>query len=171
MPLSSSFALQVQGDLTKTIGGLATGRVPLSDTFSTILTNGTAAGQADIMFADTRVLAPSANEDIDLTGTTFKDPFGTNLALVRVKGIVVRAAVANTNTVVVGNAAATAWAALLGATGTVTLRPGAVFAAYAGVADAIGYTVGAGATDLLRVTNGGAGTSVTYDIIIVGASA
>lgn len=171
MPLASSFTAQVTGDLTKVIGTLVTGRVPLNDTFSVSLVNGTSAGQADMMFADTRTLAPSANEDIDLNGTTYKTPFGDNLALVRVKGLVVRASATNVNNVVLGAAAATQWATLLNATGTVTLRPGAVFAAYAGVADATGYAVGAGASDFFRVANSGAGTSVTYDIVIIGATA
>lgn len=87
------------------------------------------------------------------------------------KAIVVSAAAANANNVVVGNAAATAWAALLGATGTVTLRPGAAMAVFAGAADATGYAVGAGATDLLKIANSGAGTGVTYDIVVIGASA
>ncbi len=170
MPLTSAFALQVQADYTKAVGALATDRMPLSDLFSVALASGTSAGQADMVFADTRVLAPSSNEDIDLNGTTFKTPFGDSLALLRVKGIVVRANAANSNNVVVGAAAATPWTGLLTATGTVTLRPGAVFSAFAGVADAVTYAVGAGATDLLRVANSGAGTSVTYDIVIVGAT-
>lgn len=170
MPLSSSFTLQVVADLTANLD-LATGRVPLSLVQQVALSTGTGAGQADVLFEDTRTLAPSATEDIDLNGTTYRDPFGNNLALLRVKSIFVRAAAANTNNVVVGAAAATQWAALLGATGTVTLRPGATFAAWAGVADAVGYVVAAGSTDLLRIANSAAGTAVTYDIVIVGASA
>jgi len=170
MPLSSSFTLQVVADLTKQFD-LSLGRVPLSKVYSSVMVSGTAAGQADIVFQDTRTLAPSATEDLDLNGTTLQDPFGTNLALLRVKGIFVSAAVANVNNVVVGAAAATQWATLLNATGTVTLRPGASFSAWAGVADATGYAVVGGASDFLRVANSAAGTSVTYDIIIVGCSA
>lgn len=170
MPLSSSYTMQVVADLTKVLD-LSTGRVPLSKVYSSVMASGTAAGQADIVFQDTRTLAPSANEDLDLNGTTLQDPFGVNLALLRVKGILISAAAANVNNVIVGAAAATQWATLLNATGTVTLRPGATFAAWAGVADGTGYAVVAGASDFLRVANSGAGTSVNYDIIIVGCSA
>jgi len=73
--------------------------------------------------------------------------------------------------VIVGAAAGTQWAALLGTTGTVTLRPGAFFCMAAGAADATGYVCAAGATDLLKIANSGAGTAVVYDIVIIGASA
>jgi hypothetical protein len=134
------------------------------------LASGTGAGQADRIWHDKRTLTASATEDLDLAGALL-DALGGTFILARVKALLVKAADANANNVVVGNAAATAWAALLGATGTVTLRPGAVFAAFAGKADATGYAVGAGATDFLRVANGAAGTSVDYEIVIIGASA
>lgn len=134
------------------------------------LTTGTAAGQADRLYAATRTIAPSSNEDLDLAGV-LTDEFGTVITFARVKALFVQAALANANNVIVGAAAATQWAALLNATGTVTLRPDAGILAWAGTADAIGYSVGAGATDLLRVANSGAGTPVTYDIVIIGASA
>jgi hypothetical protein len=36
--------------------------------------------------------------------------------------------------------------------------------------DAAGYAVTATTADILRVTNGGAGTSVVYEIVILGTS-
>jgi hypothetical protein len=134
------------------------------------LTTGTGAGQADRLYAATRTIGASSNEDLDLAGVLL-DEFGAAITFARVKTLFVQAAAANVNNVVVGAAAATQWATLLNTTGTVTLRPGAGFLAYAGTADATAYVVGAGASDFLRVANSGAGTSVTYDIVIIGASA
>lgn len=134
------------------------------------LDDGTAAGKADRVFHDRRTLAASASEDLDLAGVLL-DAFGASLTFVKVKGLFIAAADANTNSVIVGAAAANAWAALLGAAGTVTLRPGASLGVMAGAADATAYAVTAGTGDLLKVANSGAGSSVTYDIVIVGASA
>lgn len=135
-----------------------------------LLASGTGAGAADRCFSDTRTLAASSSEDLDLVGTLV-DAFGTTFSPARIKGLFISAADANTNNVIVGGASATQWAALLGTTGTVTLRPGAFFAVAAGQADATGYVCAAGSTDLLKIANSGAGTSVTYDIVIIGVSA
>mgnify|MGYP000488088098 CR=1 FL=1 len=54
------------------------------------------------------------------------------------------------------------------ATHTVALPPGGNLIL---TAPASGWTVTAGTGDLLRVANSGAGTSVTFDIIIIGTSA
>ncbi|MCM2394357.1 hypothetical protein [Streptomyces albipurpureus] len=134
------------------------------------LASGTGAGKADKVFHDRRTLAASATEDLDLAGVLL-DAFGTAITFVKVKGLFVAAAEGNTNSVIVGNATSNAWSTLLGATGTVTLRPGASFGVMAGAADATAYAVTAGTGDLLKIANSAAGTSVSYDIVIVGASA
>jgi hypothetical protein len=132
-------------------------------------TTGAGASQVDRAFADTRTIAASGTDDLDLTGTALQDILGANLALVRVKLIAIFAYSANTNNVVIGNAAATPFLGPFGAaTHTVTLPPGGMFMVSAPTA--AGWTVGAGASDLLRVANSGAGTSVTYDVVILGSS-
>jgi hypothetical protein len=143
---------------------------PLDYAKQIVLASGTGVGQADKIWHDKRTLIASATEDLDLAGALL-DALGAAFILARVKGIIVAAADANTNNVLVGAAAATPWSALLGATGVLTVRPGAAMSVFAGVGDATGYVVGAGATDLLKIANSGAGTSVTYDIIVIGASA
>lgn len=168
MPLNSKLAISVTANLTKSLD-LADGSVPLAKVYQAILASGTAAGMADLVFHDTRTLTASANEDLDLAGV-LTDAFGATLTFVKIKGLFVAGAAANTNNVVVGNAATNAWAALLNATGTLQVRPGTFVGAFAGQADSAGYAVTAGTGDLLRVTNGGAGTPVTYDIILLGTS-
>ncbi|MGW4648045.1 hypothetical protein [Kitasatospora sp. NPDC004289] len=133
------------------------------------LGSGTGAGQVDKLWVATRTIAASGTDDLDLAGT-LTDAFGAVFTLARVKGIIVAASSANTNVVQVGGAASNAfvnWVA--DATDKVVLRPGGFMAVAA--PDATGYPVTAGTGDLLRITNGGAGTSVTYDICVLGASA
>lgn len=134
------------------------------------LVDGTGAGAADLIYQDTNTLSASANTDLDLAGALANTIGGTSV-FVRIKGLYIAAAAGNTNNVVVGNATSNAWATLLGATHTITLRPGAWILLGTGAADTTGYAVTAGTGDLLRIANSGAGTSVTYDIIIIGASA
>jgi hypothetical protein len=170
MPLSGTLlAVSAFAELTTALD-LGTARAPHSLSRKLSLGSGTGAGKADKVFSDRRTLAASATEDLDLAGSLV-DAFGATITFARIKGIIVAAADANTNNVVLGNATSNGWATLLSATGTVTLRPGAFVAVGTGVADATGYAVTAGTGDLLKVANSGAGSSVTYDIHIIGASA
>lgn len=170
MPLSGTMlAVSAYAELTQALD-LGTGRAAQSLSRSVSLASGTGAGQADRVFSDRRTLAASATEDLDLAGVLL-DAFGSAITFARVKGLIIAAAAANTNNVVVGAASGSPWAALLNATGTLTLRPGAFVAVGTGVADPTGYAVTATTADLLKVANSGAGTPVTYDIHIIGASA
>ncbi|MGW0550559.1 hypothetical protein [Streptomyces altiplanensis] len=169
MPMSSMLSLAASVQQTKALD-LTTASDPLNFRRAVSLGNGTGAGKADRAFHDRRTLAASASEDLDLAGVLL-DAFGAAITFVRIKGMYIAAADTNTNNVVIGAAATTPWAALLGATGTLTLRPGASVGAMAGAADATAYAVTAGTGDLLKVANSGAGTSVTYDIVIIGSSA
>jgi hypothetical protein len=169
MPLAvNSFAVAVAAQYTK-VRDFTTVTDPLNYKFVDTLATGTGANQADRLFHDQRTLAASANEDLDLAGSLL-DAFGDTLTFARIKGIVVRAADGNTNNVVVGAAASNQFVGPFGAgTHTVAVRPGGVFAIYA--PDATGYAVTAGTGDLLRIANSSSGTPVTYDIILIGASA
>jgi hypothetical protein len=133
------------------------------------LASGIASGQADLIFSDRRSLALSATENLDLAGTLL-DPFGGALAMVTVKMIYIRAADANTNDVLVGGAGAAALAGVFGdaATDLIKVKPGGVFL---WAAPKTGAPVVATTADLLKVANGGAGTAVTYDVVIIGTSA
>lgn len=124
---------------------------------------GSGAGQASIVFADTRTLVASASESLDLAGALV-DAFGGSITFPSVKAILVKAHADNTNNVVVGNAAANAFVGPLGATGTVTLEPGD----FALLASKTGFVVTPATGDLLKVANSSSGSSVTYDIVIIG---
>ena len=170
MPLSGTMlAVSAYAELSSALD-LGTGRAPQSLSRKVELANGTGAGKADRVFSDRRTLAASGTEDLDLAGVLL-DAFGATITFARVKGLIIAAAAGNTNNVVVGAASSNPWATLLGATHTLTLRPGAFIALGTGVADPTGYAVTASTGDLLKVANSGSGTGVTYDIHIIGASA
>lgn len=169
MPLSTSLRLALAARLTSSLD-LGTAQAPVSLDHTVTLADGIAAGQGNRIFADTRTLAASGTEDLDLAGALL-DPLGGSASMLRVKALVVRAAAGNTNLVTVGRPGTNGWATLLGAVGAVNLRPGAVLAVACGEDDATGYAVTAGTGDLLTVANSAAGTPVTYDIVVIGASA
>jgi len=131
------------------------------------LTDGTTTGKADKVWSDERTLALSTSEDIDLAGALL-DPYGATITFATVKALMVKAAPGNTNNVVVGAKGAGGWVGpFLANTCSLAIEPGQAVL----ITSKVGWAVGAGATDLLKITNGGAGTPVTYQIILVGCSA
>lgn len=131
------------------------------------LTHGTGAGQADRQFTDVRTLAASTSESLDLAGALVNALGGTSV-FAKVKMLRIKAAEGNTNSVVVGNGS-TPFIGPFGSDGSaeIVLPPGAVAQFY----NPAGWAVAAGTGDLLKIANGGSGTSVTYEIEIVGTSA
>jgi hypothetical protein len=175
MPLTAQLSVQLKADhvgaaTAPDLGTLAQVTHQLLVAKVVDLINGTGAGAVDVLWSDTNTLAASTNTDISLRGGALTNGIGGTSTFFRVKGLVVSATAGNTNNVVLGAAAATQWLALIGtATGTLIIRPGTSMMVMCGAADATGYAVGAG--ELLRIANSGAGTSVTYDIAIIGCSA
>ncbi len=133
------------------------------------LTTGTVANQADTVFTSTRTLAASANESLDLAGS-LTDAFGVAANFAEVVAILVVAAAANTNDVVIGGAASNGFITPFGsATDTVKVKPGGFFLIVAPKDPA--YAVTATTGDLLKIANSAGGAAVTYDIVIIGRSA
>ena len=148
--------------------GLTTPQSALNLSSVVPLGSGTGANQADRMYTATRTLAASTGEDLDLAGT-LTDAFGAVITFARIKALLFRSAAANANNIIIGNAATNGFISWVGsATDKLTLRPGGFFALVA--PDATAYAVTAATADLLHVLNGGAGTSVTYDVALIGAS-
>jgi len=165
---TSSVVLSVTGSQSNAID-FTTGVAPLARTYQLLYSTGTGANSADRIWHDQRTIAASGTDDLDLAGVLV-DVFGATVTFARIRSIVVQAASANTNNVIIGAAASNQFATWVGAaTHTVTVRPGGLFCV--ANSDATGYAVTAGTGDLLRIANSGAGTSVTYDIILIGASA
>lgn len=169
MALTSRLYMAVDASFTSALD-LTTPTSDIDVARQVVLATGTGAGQADLIFSDERTLAASATEDLDLAGV-LTGAFGATLTFVKIKALFIEAADGNTNNVVVGAASSNAWAALLNSTGTITLRPGAKLAVYAGQADSTAYAVTAGTGDLLKVANSAGSTGVTYRIVVIGTSA
>lgn len=166
MSLSATLKVALAATHTNALD-LATATFPLNLVQALTLTDGTGANQADRIFTDTRTLAASATEDLDLAGS-LTDAYGT-VTFARVKAILVIASAANTNNVNVTRPASNGVPFLLAAGDGMAVRPGGIFLLAA--PDATGYVVTATSADLITFTNSAGSTSVDYTIVIIGASA
>lgn len=164
---ATTIALNLLASLTNLNDvGVARHSLPFNPSYS--LTNGTGANQANEAFADIRTLSASASENLDLNGV-LTDAFGAAIAFTKIKAMVIYAAPTNTNDVLVGGAASNGFITWVGdPTDVIKVKPGglAVFVA----PDANGYGVTAATGDILKVANSGAGTSITYTIILIGVA-
>lgn len=168
MALSTKFVTSVVATLTDALD-LSTATDPLSYTQRNTLTSGTGANQADMLFHDTRTLAASATENLDLAGVLVNG-LGDTQTFARVKGLLVTAAAANTNNVHFSSAGTNGVPGLFMALGDgIVVRPGGTFLWVA--PDATGAVVTAATGDLLTALNSAGSTSVTYSVVIIGASA
>lgn len=167
MTLNATVTAQIVADLTSALD-LVTATAPLSYRHRTTLTSGTGSGAADMMWSDTRTIAASSNEDLDLAGS-LTGPLGTTLTFARIKGLLVAAASANTNNVRITRPASNGVPIFLAASDGIDVVPGGCFLWFA--PNAAGVAVTAGTGDLINVANSSSGTSVTYDVVILGASA
>lgn len=119
--------------------------------------------QLDILFSDTRTLAASASEDLDLAGV-LQSSIGGTITMAQAVMIFVKASAANTNDVRVTRPASNGVPLFLAGGDGVGIAPGEwqLFASQKG------WDVEAGTADLITIANGGAGTAVTYDIVVFG---
>lgn len=132
------------------------------------LAEGTGANSADRMFHDQRTIAASGTEDLDLAGS-LSGPFGNTLTYVELRAILISASSSNTNNVRVTRPASNGVPLFLAASDGIDIPPGGVFL-WSCPADGK-VTVTAGTGDLITVANSSSGTSVTYDVVIIGTSA
>lgn len=167
MTLSTNLRLDLKSTLSTALD-LVTSRAPLAYASTIDLASGVGANQADRIFADQRTLAASATEDLDLAGV-LSDPLGAALTFARIKAVLVKAAAGNTNNVNVTRPAANGVPLFLAAGDGRPVMPGGLDLWVAPGATGVPVTAGTG--DLLTFTNSGAGSSVTYDVVIIGASA
>ena len=167
MALDTRIKLSLASVLTSALD-LQTRTAPLNITKNIPLTNGTGANQANQVWADQRTIAASATDSIDLAGS-LTDAFGAALTFARIKGVLVQAASTNVNNVNVTRPASNGTPLFLAAGDGIPVRPGGMFLWVA--PDVTGVAVTAGTGDLVDVVNSAAGSSVVYDIVVIGASA
>jgi hypothetical protein len=164
--LTSRIEIQVTAKLSSQLD-LVAAEAPLAKQSLLDLTNGTGTNQANTVWSDQRTIAASTTEDLDLAGGGLTDAFGVAFAPVKLKALIVCASSGNTNNVVLGGDA-NAVPILSAAATTVTIQPKGCFVLTAPATAGIAVTAGTG--DILQVANSGAGTSVTYDIIVIGTT-
>jgi hypothetical protein len=167
MALSTNLLVKLDATLTNALD-LVTASVPLAVADRTRLTSGTGLGAADMLWSDTRTLAASATENLDLAGA-LTGPLGTTLTFARIKLVYVTAADGNTNDVQVTRDGSAGVPLFLAAGDGIAVKPGGGFLWHA--PNAAGVAVTATTGDLLVVTNSAGSTSVTYSIVVIGASA
>ena len=167
MSLTSSLTVKVLPDLVGTLD-LANAKNDLDYQKSVTLATGTGLGQADQIFHDQRTLAASATENLDLAGV-LTDPLGTTLTFARIKALMVFALAANTNNVELTRPATNGALIFIAAGDGISIEPGACFAW--ATPTAAGVVVTAATADLITLTNSAGSTAVTYDVVIIGASA
>lgn len=128
--------------------------------------DGTGDAQADLVWSDRRTLAGSADETIDLAGA-LTDAFGASVSFAEVTAIVIRVRTSG-GAVAIGPNSSNGWLGpFADASDRIEIgQGGPPFC----IGKAVGWAVTAGTGDLLFVANPD-GTSVTYDIAIIGRSA
>lgn len=167
MALSATIKASIGATLTRT-ADFESASSAIADSLSVALTDGTGAGQADVIFKDQRTLGASATEDLDLSGS-LTNIYGVTAVFARIKAILVTAATGNTNNVNVTRPASNGVPLFLAASDGISVRPGGAFLWVA--PDLTGIAVTASTGDLLTLTNSAGTTGVTYNITIIGASA
>lgn len=128
---------------------------------------GTAAGKADLVFADQRSIGASSNEELDLAGVL--TTLGTTLTFVKVKAIYIKAAAANGGNIVIGGAGSNTFTGPFADASDKIAVPASGFVMLA--APTAGWTVTASTGDKLLIANSDSEAAGIYDIVIVGTSA
>ena len=129
--------------------------------------SGTGASQADAAAYDTRALAGSANEDINLRSIAWT-PDGSTAVFAEVRALIIKAAATNGGELEIKPTGATGWTGLLkNTTDIIKLEPGATLALIAPPDGS--YTTTAGSNSI-NISNTD-GSAASYDIMVVGTSA
>lgn len=167
MALDTRIALSIKA--TQTGGAdLVGATAPLNLVKNILLTNGTGVGQGDRMWSDQRTVTASATDSVDLSGT-LTDAFGATLTFAKIKAVYVEALSTNTNNVVVTRPASNGVPLFAAAGDALALRPSESF--FWGGSAGAGVTVTAGTGDLIDFVNSAGGSSVVYNVVVIGTSA
>jgi hypothetical protein len=167
MALTTRVNLNVVALLSSVLD-LTTPKADVNNRTEIELTSGTGLGAADMVWSDRRTVAASATDTLDLAAS-LTGPLGGTLTFARVKLLLVKASSANTHNVVITRPAANGVPLFSAAGDALAVHPGGLNLWVA--PSAAGVVVTAATGDLIDIVNSGAVSSVTYDIVIIGASA
>jgi hypothetical protein len=141
-----------------------------SVTYSDSLTDGTTAGLADVIWHDTRALAATTNDDLDLTALT-QSIYGSTVTktFAKVRGLlIINLSTTAGDDLEIGGSGGNEWNVPFGATGDkIEVRANGTLLL---AAPEDGYAVTNSSADILRIRNPGANT-INYKIVIWGTSA
>jgi hypothetical protein len=163
--LSGTFQISVTIDESNA-QDLGTGAYTLSRVLAIALANGTSTGQANAMVSDRRTLSAGASETLDFSPSTLAGMFNTP-TFTAIKALAVLAASSNSNDVWVTRP--TNGIPIFAASGDRVAIPAGGALALAWPSNA-GIVVTAGTGDLLDIGNSGGGSSVTYDLVVLGTT-
>ncbi len=162
--LTTQIRLQVSS--TGQLGvGLTTVTNPVSEDYTQLFSSGTGASQASNIYHAERTITASSSEDLDLNGTLLNG-FGVTLSFTKIRALIIHAAAANTNDVVIGGVNTTITSIFSDTSDKLKIKPGGTLLLTAPAA--AGYALTAGSADVLTVANSSSGTSVVYDVIAIG---
>jgi hypothetical protein len=162
MSMTATFAAAL---LAKKIvaGDLSNAKSDAGLSASLAFANGTGDGQASKEFSDTRTIAGSGTDNLDLSGS-LTDSQGVAVVFTAIKAIVISAAAANVGNLTVGAGTNPFLWAFGDASDVLVLKPGGVIAL---AVPNTGWPVSAGTADILKIVNGGVVDNV-YSIAVVG---
>lgn len=166
MALTTDLIVKLIGNYSAA-SDLLTRQAPLEYTKRYTWGSGTGVDQADLMYSKTNTLAASGTGDLDLAAA-LADGLGNTLTFARIKLLLVAAAAGNTNNVLLSRPASNGVPIFSAVSDQIIIPPNGLFL-WAAPGAAIAVT--AGTADLITLTNSAGGTSVTYDVVIIGASA
>ena len=171
MPLATTIQVSLSPVLTGAASEFsATPRFAPSVNDSLSWETGTGASQADLVWADqARSINATTNDDLDLAGG-LTDGLGATVTMARLKLIYIKNNETTAGRVIqLGGSATNPVSTLFGATPDyLTIPPGGIFCL--AVPDATAFAVTGGSADTIRIRNPNA-SAITYDIILIGASA
>lgn len=180
MGITATLDLSLRGTYTKqkglTLASFDLSTHPLLGHLVRALADGTGVGKGDLAWmtgtaadlSTPRTIAISGTDDLDLNNL-LSDLTGDPTPFIKVKTILVYAPDTNAHDLLVGGAAANAFASPFAAsTNKVTVQPGGILLLWAPNA---GYLVTPGTADILRLANAGAVSTIDYHAAILGATA
>lgn len=110
---------------TVTSGVITSQTIPAAISLTTQYSNGTGAGQVDLIYAAQLTFVASTPQTLDLTALT--DLHGAAVAFARIRELAIQVVTKTVDfNLTVGNAAANAFSAFWGATGTDTVMAGSI---------------------------------------------
>ena len=167
MALKANFLVRSNVDLSNVLD-LVSGAAALRKDWTVALTDGAGLNKAENFFSDTRSIAASTTDSLDLSGA-LTNVYGVSLTFTKIKAIILKAATTNGSTLQMTAPVTNGLAALFAAKGdALMIKPGGIVAVIA--PDAAGYAVTATSADLLDIINDDSSSpgTASYDIIIIG---